>query len=59
MERFFIITAGPNQPEDSHTIDPLSRFDLDGVLTLINRAKYFVLHAPRQSGKTPCISSAI
>ena len=55
MERFFIITAGPNQPEDSHTIDPLSRFDLDGVLTLINQTKYFVLHAPRQTGKTSCM----
>ena len=54
MERFFN-TAGPNQPEDSYTIDPLKRFDLDDILSLIQRKRYFVLHAPRQTGKTSCL----
>lgn len=54
MERFFN-TAGPNNPEDSYTLDPLSRFDLDDILTLIRQKKYFVLHAPRQTGKTSCL----
>ena len=54
MERFFN-TAGPNIPEDNYTIDPLSRFDLDDILTLINQKRYFVLHAPRQTGKTSCL----
>ena len=54
MERFFN-TAGPNQPNMAYTLDPLSRFDLDEVLTLIRQAKYFVLHAPRQTGKTSCM----
>ena len=54
MERYFN-TAGPNRPEDSYTIDPLSRFDLDDILTLIRQKKYFVLHAPRQTGKTSCM----
>ncbi|MBR1682949.1 MAG: AAA-like domain-containing protein [Bacteroidaceae bacterium] len=54
MERFFN-TAGPNNPEDSYTIDPLSRFDLDDILMLIRQKKYFVLHAPRQTGKTSCM----
>ena len=54
MERFFN-TAGPNIPEDNYTIDPLSRFDLDEILTLINQKRYFVLHAPRQTGKTSCL----
>ena len=54
MERFFN-TAGPNQPEDSYTIDPLKRFDLDDILTLIRQKRYFVLHAPRQTGKTSCL----
>lgn len=53
MERFFN-TAGP-QTEDSYTIDPLSRFDLDDILTLIRQKRYFVLHAPRQTGKTSCM----
>ena len=54
MERYFN-TAGPNRPEEQYTIDPLSRFDLDDVLMLIRQKKYFVLHAPRQTGKTSCM----
>ena len=54
MERFFN-TAGPNRPEQEYTIDPLSRFDLEEVLDLIRQGKYFVLHAPRQTGKTSCM----
>ena len=54
MERYFN-TAGPNIPEDNYTLDPLSRFDLDDVLTLIRQKRYFVLHAPRQTGKTSCL----
>ncbi len=54
MERFFN-TAGPNRPSKNYTIDPLSRFDLDDVLMLIQQEKYFVLHAPRQTGKTSCM----
>ena len=54
MERFFN-TAGPNRPKEQYTIDPLSRFDLDDVLLLIRQKKYFVLHAPRQTGKTSCM----
>lgn len=53
MERFFN-TAGPQTP-DAYTIDPLSRFDLDDVLMLIRQKRYFVLHAPRQTGKTSCM----
>ena len=54
MERFFN-TAGPNIATDSYTIDPLSRFDLDEIMTLIRQKRYFVLHAPRQTGKTSCM----
>lgn len=54
MEKFFN-TAGPQKPEINYTIDPLSRFDLDEVLTLIRQQRYFVLHAPRQTGKTSCL----
>ena len=54
MERFFN-TAGPNIPEDNYTIDPLSRFDLEEIETLIRQKRYFVLHAPRQTGKTSCM----
>ena len=54
MERFFN-TAGPQQPDIHYTVDPLSRFELDDVMMLIRQRKYFVLHAPRQTGKTSCM----
>ncbi len=54
MERFFN-TAGPQIPAMCYTIDPLSRFDLDDILMLIRQQRYFVLHAPRQTGKTSCM----
>jgi len=54
MERFFN-TAGPNRPEVEYTLDPLKRFDLEDILALVAQGKYFVLHAPRQTGKTSCM----
>ncbi|MDM8538685.1 ATP-binding protein, partial [Desulfobacterales bacterium HSG17] len=45
-------TAGPVNCKDHYCLDPLSRFDLEEVLQLIDQGKYFVLHAPRQTGKT-------
>lgn len=54
MEKFFN-TAGPNRLDYNYTIDPLSRFDLEEILMLIAQQKYFVLHAPRQTGKTSCM----
>jgi len=33
-------------------VPPLTRLNLNDVLQLINQKKYFVLHAPRQTGKT-------
>jgi hypothetical protein len=54
MERFFN-TAGPVNPEAHYCLDPLSRIELGEILTLIQQKKYFVLHAPRQTGKTSCL----
>jgi len=51
MHRFFN-TAGPVRPERHYCVPPLERFDLDEVLGLIRNERYFVLHAPRQTGKT-------
>ena len=45
-------TAGPVRAERHYQIAPLSRIDLEEVLALIRDEKYFVLHAPRQTGKT-------
>ena len=51
----FFNTAGPVNCEKHYCLPPLSRFDLPEILTLIAQEKYFVLHAPRQSGKTSCL----
>lgn len=51
MKRFFN-TAGPVRTEDHYCLPPLGRFNLAEILNLIEQEKYFVLHAPRQTGKT-------
>ena len=48
----FFNTAGPMRPEDNYCVPPLSRMDQRELLTLIRQKRYFVLHAPRQTGKT-------
>ena len=54
MERFFN-TAGPQIPDINYCIDPLSRFNLDEMHSMIHQLRYFVVHAPRQTGKTSCM----
>ena len=49
MPRFFN-TAGPNEPARHYTLPVLAR--LPQVRGLIDEGLYFVLHAPRQVGKT-------
>ena len=51
----FFNTAGPVNSNDHYCIPPLERFDLEEILFLIEQKKYFVLHAPRQTGKTSCL----
>ena len=45
-------TEGPVEEGEHYLVPPLTRVDLDEILTLVRRKKYFVLHAPRQTGKT-------
>ena len=45
-------TDGPVGADEHYLISPLERVDLEEILTLVRRRKYFVLHAPRQTGKT-------
>lgn len=56
MKRFFNI-AGPMQAEHHYQIDPLSRVDWDEIQMLFAQQAYFVLHAPRQTGKTSTMRS--
>ena len=53
-ERFFN-TSGPVVPAKHYSIPPLGRLDLDELLRLIRDERYFVLHAPRQTGKTTAL----
>ena len=48
----FFNTEGPVRADKHYTLPPLDRIDLDQVLALIGLEKYFVFHAPRQTGKT-------
>ena len=51
----FFSTAGPVRPDDHYAIAPLDRVDVDELLSLIRAKQYFVLHAPRQTGKTSAL----
>ena len=51
----FFNTAGPVDPADHYTISPLARLTDDDLLGLISQKKYFILHAPRQTGKTSAL----
>ena len=48
----FFTTEGPVNCQDHYCLPPLERFDLDEILNLIALKKYFLMHAPRQTGKT-------
>ena len=51
MNRFFN-TAGPMKAGLHYQLDPLTRLDWEEIQWLIEQQNYFVLHAPRQTGKT-------
>ena len=51
----FFNTEGPMRPNDHYAIAPLDRVDVDELLDLIRTERYFVLHAPRQTGKTSAL----
>ena len=51
----FFNTTGPVVAADHYHIPPLDRMDLAGVRRMIAEKRYFVLHAPRQTGKTSAL----
>ena len=48
-------TSGPVVADDHYHVPPLSRVDLAELRLLIDQKRYFVLHAPRQTGKTSAL----
>ena len=55
MRRFSV--AGPVRPSKHYTIPPLSRVPMDRIEELVEIEEYFVLHAPRQTGKTSVLKA--
>jgi hypothetical protein len=51
----FFNTAGPIKTDIHYYLPPLERINKDGIFDLIAQQKYFVLHAPCQTGKTSCL----
>ena len=51
----FFNTEGPIRPDDHYHVPPLDRVNLDDLLGLVRDKRYFVLHAPRQTGKTSAL----
>ena len=51
----FFNTEGPVRPDDHYAIPPLARANKAQILDLILAKRYFVLHAPRQTGKTSAL----
>ena len=53
MRRFN--TEGPVRLDKHYAIPPLDRANVEELLGLIQAERYFVLHAPRQTGKTSAL----
>ena len=53
MRRFN--TEGPVRPDEHYCIPPLLRLDRNQLLNLVRDKRCFVLHAPRQTGKTSAL----
>ncbi len=51
----FFNTTGPVVACDHYQVPPLGRLDLAELRRLIAEKRYFVLHAPRQTGKTSAL----
>ncbi|MBO0614042.1 MAG: hypothetical protein RL122_714 [Pseudomonadota bacterium] len=58
MNRHFN-TSGSVVPGKHYCIDPMHRLDWEDVHHLIATEKYFVLHAPRQTGKTSTLLAMV
>ena len=54
MEKFFN-TAGPIISDDHYYIPSFERLDWEEIRLLVARKRYFLLHAPRQTGKTSAL----
>ena len=51
----FFNTAGVVRSDDHYAMPPLDRMDVEALLEPVRDKQYFVLHAPRQTGKTSAL----
>jgi hypothetical protein len=51
----FFNNAGPVDCTKNYCLNPLQRIKLDELESLIQQERYFILHAPRQTGKTSAL----
>ncbi|QEP41883.1 ATP-binding protein [Ectothiorhodospiraceae bacterium BW-2] len=58
MDKFFN-TAGPQKAELNYTLPPLMRLNWAELSYLIDSQRYFLLHAPRQTGKTTTLLAMV
>jgi hypothetical protein len=58
MEKYFN-TAGPIKPHLHYFVDSQKRWNFAEIMRLIQQEKYFILHAPRQTGKTSTLLSLV
>jgi AAA-like domain len=54
MEKFFN-NAGPQLVDKTYNLDALRRIKFEEIDVLIAQERYFILHAPRQTGKTTAL----
>jgi len=57
MAKRFFNTEGPIDFARHYGLDPLRRLKLDDVMPLVEAQRYFILHAPRQTGKTSALKA--
>jgi hypothetical protein len=55
----FFNTTGAIQPDTHYCIPPLERINTEVILQLIAACRYFILHVPRQTGKTSCLLALV
>lgn len=55
MPKKFFNTAGPINTDMHYSVDSLQRIDIEEIEQLIHNGKYFVIHVPRQTGKTSAL----
>ncbi len=53
----FFNTAGPCNPAKHYMLPPLARLDATALERLVTQEAYFVLHAPRQTGKSTAMAA--